>query len=168
MGFVGYLLILAAGTGIGLYAAHRLQQRVVFLDRTRRVLQTLIQQVGYTARPMNELWRRLAGMPAFSDFSLLQDTAKGLQQAGFGSAFSAAVERAFAEGQLTPPGRQLLLEFAEGCGRYDTVRQEEHIAHYRDRLAELETELRQEADTKGRVYRVMGLAGGGALVLLLM
>ena len=168
MGFVGYLLILAAGTGMGLLAAHRLQQRVVFLARTRRVLQTLLQQVGYTALPMKELWCRLASMPVFSDFSLLQDTAQGLKSADFSCAFMGAVERAFAQGRLTPAGHQLLLEFAEGCGRYDTNRQEEHIAHYRDRLGELEGDLRQEADSKGRVYRVMGMAGGGALVLLLM
>lgn len=117
---------------------------------------------------MSELWQRLAEIPAFSRFTLLRDTAVGLKTADFFTAFSGAVEGAFIAGQLTESGRQLLLEFGEGCGRYDAARQEEHIAHYRDRLAELEEELRQDSDRKGRVYRVMGLAGGAALVLLLM
>lgn len=168
MVYVGYLLILVAGTGMGLYASHRLHQRVMFVSQTRRLLQTLLQQVGYTARPMHELWRRLAGMPVFSDFSLLRNTVNQLEKNDFAVALPKAVEQAFALGQLTESGRQLLLEFGEGCGRYDAARQEEHIAHYRDRLAELEAELRQEAISKGRVYRVMGMAGGGALVLLLM
>lgn len=117
---------------------------------------------------MQQLWRRLAAMPAFGDFSLLQETVRRLNNEDFGVAFSGAVEQAFAAGRLTLAGRQLLLEFGEGCGRYDAARQQEQIAHYRDRLAELEDRLRQEAESKGRVYRVMGLAGGGALVLLLM
>lgn len=117
---------------------------------------------------MKELWQRLAQTPVFSEFSLLQDMAGALEKEDFLIAFSKAVDCAFATGRLTETGRQLLLEFGEGCGRYDAVRQEQHITHYRDRLADLEAELHQEANAKGRVYRVMGIAGGGALVLLLM
>lgn len=117
---------------------------------------------------MSELWRRLAETPAFSKLYLLQDTVSGLTSAEFFVAFAGAVERAYEAGYLTESGRQLLLEFGEGCGRYDAERQAQHIAHYRDLIGELEALLRVEAATKGRVYRVMGIAGGGALVLLLM
>lgn len=117
---------------------------------------------------MSELWQRLAQTPVFSDFSLLRDTVAGLREQAFPLAFAEAVEVAFAAGRLTEEGRQLLLEFGEGCGGYDADRQREHIAHYRDRLEELERRQRQEAEDKGRMYRMMGMAGGGALVLLLM
>lgn len=117
---------------------------------------------------MSVLWKQLAAVPVYSEFSLLQDTARGLETAPFPVAFAGAVEQAAAAGRLTAPVRQLLLEFGEGCGRYDAARQEQQIAHYRDRLAEMEAQLFQETQTKGRLYRVMGMAGGGALVLLLM
>ena len=102
------------------------------------------------------------------DFPLLRDVAQELNKADFAPAFSVAVERAYTAGLLTSTGRQLLLEFGEGCGRYDVTREEEHIAHYRALLKEQECLLQQEADSKGRVYRVMGMAGGGALALLLL
>jgi len=168
MGYVGHLLILMAGTGLGVYCARHLHRRTQSLQQTGGVLQALLRQMTYTARPMSELWRQLAQNEAYSGFSLVQDTAAGLADAPFGVAFAAAVERAAEAGFLQPPGRQLLLEFGEGCGRYDLARQEQHIRHYCDRLAELEEEARRQAAVKGRICPVMGLAGGAALALLLL
>ncbi len=117
---------------------------------------------------MISLWRRLAAAEVFVDHRLLQDTAAGLEDAPFGAAFSRAVERAQTDGLLTPVGRQLLLEFGAGCGRYDLTRQAEHIRHYRQQLEELESQLTEQAAVKGRLYRVLGSAGGVALALLLL
>ena len=86
----------------------------------------------------------------------------------FAAAFAGAVEGCYAAGQLTPTGRQLLLEFGAGCGRYDYVRQREHIAHYCHRLQDHRQELESEAAVKGRLYRVLGASVGCALALLLL
>ena len=117
---------------------------------------------------MSVLWRQLAQNEVYSGFSLVRDTAVGLAEAPFTVAFAAAVERAVERGLLQPPGHQLLLEFGEGCGRYDLVRQEQHIRHYCARLAELEADARHQAAVKGRICPVMGLAAGAALALLLL
>ncbi len=107
-------------------------------------------------------------MPVFSDFPLLTATAALLTDGDFAAAFSGAVERCCAAGRLTPAGRQLLLEFGAGCGRYDYVRQREHIAQYSHRIRELQQELESEAAVKGRLYRVVGASVGGGLALLLL
>ena len=117
---------------------------------------------------MKVLWQRLAETPVLGDFSLLRDMAKELEQTDFATAFSTSVERAYTAGLLTLIGRNLLLEFGEGCGKYDVTRQEEHIAHYCALLQEQERLLLREASSKGRVYRVMGMAGGTALALMLL
>lgn len=117
---------------------------------------------------MPELWERLTAMPAFSDCLLLTATAERLTDGDFATAFSGAVEWCYSAGRLTPAGRQLLLEFGAGCGRYDYVRQQAHIRHYCDRLWDLQRELESDAAVKGRLYRVLGAAGGGALALLLL
>ena len=122
----------------------------------------------YTARPIAVLWRHLAGSESLGDFALVRDTVAGLEQNTFGAAFAAAVDAAAERGDLSVAGRQLLLEFGEGCGRYDLLRQEQHIRHYCDRLAELEAEARRQAAVRGRIYPVMGLAGGASLALLLL
>lgn len=117
---------------------------------------------------MTEIWQYLADSGEFSCYALLQHTLCRLPQEGFCAAFSQAVEQDFVSGLLTPAGRQLLLEFGAGCGPYDQQRQETHIRHYRERLVSLQEDLRHQVAEKSRLYRMMGLAGGGALALLLL
>lgn len=124
--------------------------------------------MSYTALPMPDLWRRLAQSEGFAAFSLVQDVAKDVSDTSFSSAFSVAVEKAEEEGLLLPSARQLLVEFAEGCGHTDLTGQQAHIEYYRTLLSAQEEESRRVWQEKGRVYRVLGLAGGVALMLLLM
>ena len=168
MGWIGGLLLLAAGTGMGLYAAHRLRRRVTFLETCGRLLQALWQEMSYTAQPLPTLWRRLAQSEAFAAFSLVQDTAAALPAATFAAAFAAAARRAEEQGLLLPADRRLLSEFAEGCGRTDLEGQQTHVEYYRRLLSTQEEDARRIYGEKGRVYRVLGLTGGMALMLLLM
>lgn len=117
---------------------------------------------------MTEIWQYLAASAEFTGYDLLQHTAAFLPREDFVTAFSLAVEQDYGCGLLTPTGRQLLLEFGAGCGPYDQQRQEEHIRHYRERLAALGEDLHRQTAEKSRLYRVVGLAGGGALALLLL
>ena len=168
MAYIGHLLIVLAGIGLGLHRSRRLYGQVAFLRQTGRLLEALGQQLAYTPCPMPQLWVRLGNMPVFSDFSLLTATANLLEDRDFAAAFAGGVERCFAAGQLTSTGRQLLLEFAAGCGRYDYIRQQEQIRAYCRRIKDLERELNSEAAVKGRLYRVVGASAGGALALLLL
>lgn len=168
MGYIGHLLIVAAGTGMGLWTAHRLHARGVFLEQTDRLLQAVEQEIAYTAAPMDAVWRRLSRWPHLQTAPLLIDTVAGLERACFSDAFSAAVESAAGRGLLTEEGRCLLLEFGAGCGGYDLEGQREHIRRYRRRVAELQARTAQDAAVRGRLYRVMGLSAGAALALMLM
>lgn len=168
MRYIGCLLMVLAGAGMGLYAGHRLHRQCVYIRQTARVLQVLERQLAYTARPMADLWRQLALSEAYADCALLQDTAAALADQPFAVAFTAAVERAQTAGWLTPVGYSLLQEFGEGCGRYDLTRQTEHIHQYRRQLEDLAAALEGGAAVKGRLYRTAGWAGGLALALLLL
>ena len=117
---------------------------------------------------MDDLWRRLAQNEAFSTFPLVQYATEQLPHGSFSSAFAVAVERVEREGILLPADRRLLIEFGDGCGRTDLVGQQAHIAYYRNLLAQQEEEARRAYEEKGRVYRMLGLTGGVALMLLLM
>lgn len=117
---------------------------------------------------MMPLWRRLAASDAYGNCRLLTDTVAALDSLPFDAAFGAAVERAWRDGLLTPVGRQLLTELGAGCGRYDMERQCAHFRRYTAALTAHEQELAADAAVKGRLYRVLGAAGGAALVLLLL
>ena len=167
MGWSGGLLLVAAGVGIGLTASHRLRRQMVYLETCERLLQALWQEMSYTAQPLSDLWQRLARNEAFAAFSLVQDTAQRLPQTPFADAFASAVECAERAGDVTPPTRRLLLEFAAGCGRTDLDGQQAHIEYYRALLTQLCEQARRAYEEKGRVYRVLGWTGGIALMLLL-
>ena len=168
MGWIGGLLLIAAGTGMGWYMAARLRRRVTFWETCGRLLQALWQEMSYTAQPMPDLWRKLAQSEAFSTFSLVRDTAQGLAHADFAAAFSAAVDTAQGEGLVSAEGREILLEFAHGCGRTDMDGQQAHVAYYRTLLTTQEEDARRAYTEKGRVYRMLGFTAGVALALLLM
>ncbi|MBQ7089380.1 MAG: stage III sporulation protein AB [Clostridia bacterium] len=123
--------------------------------------------MSYTAQPLPDLWYRLAQNEAFSAFSLVRDTAAELSHHPFSDAFSVAVQRAEEEGLLLPTARQLLTEFAEGCGHTDLAGQQAHIDYYRRLLSAEEETARRHYAEKGRMYRVLGLTSGIALMLLL-
>lgn len=124
--------------------------------------------MSYTALPMPDLWRRLAQNEAFSAFSLVKHTAEGLAQASFATAFSRAVDKAEQDGMVLPSAGQILREFAEGCGHTDLMGQQSHLEYYRTLLSAQEEQARCVWREKGRVYRVLGVTGGIALMLLLM
>ena len=124
--------------------------------------------MSYTAQPLPELWHRLAQNDAFAAFPLVGDTTAELTRVPFSAAFSVAVQKAQREGALLPSAGQLLTEFAEGCGRTDLAGQQAHFEYYCRLLAAEEEAARRRYAEKGRVYRVLGLTGGIALMLLLM
>lgn len=117
---------------------------------------------------MPVLWRRLAQGEAFATFSLVRDTVAALPDTPFATAFSSAVEVAEKNGLVLPSARQLLLEFGDGCGHTDLTGQQAHIEYYRTLLSAQEADCRRLWQEKGRVYRMLGLTGGVALMLLLM
>ena len=168
MAYVGHGLIVLAGAGLGFWLAHRLHRQERYLRQAAQLLQALEQQVAFAPRPMAEIWSYLASSAEFAGYDLLQHTTAFLSHEDFVTAFSSAVEQDYGCGLLTPIGRQLLLEFGAGCGPYDQQRQEAHIRHYRERLLALCEDLHRQVAEKSRLYRVMGLAGGGALALLLL
>lgn len=168
MKYIGLALILAAGTGVGFYASHRLLQRVSTLEQLERVFGTLLRQLTYSAAPMGQLWRQLAEMEGIGNCPLVADTVGGLAEMPFSAAFTAAVERMGAVGLLQPSERQLLLTFGAECGQYDLPRQAAQIRSCIQGLEELCNAAREQLKSRGQVYRLMGMSGGAALALLLI
>ena len=65
MKYLGLWLVVAAGIGLGRYYSRRLYRRAERLQQLVRLLETLQQQLTYTALPLSALWRRLAAGEAF-------------------------------------------------------------------------------------------------------
>ena len=167
MKWFGVLLVALAGCGLGLYYARRLYRRVTLLEQAVRLVDALEQRMAYSSRPLSALCRELAGSPAARSWTLLTDTQSGLDKGEvFAAALTAAAERQ--QTVLTPEDRQLLAEFAAGCGRSGLRQQQAHFAAYRERLERCCREAREQVQRRGPVYQMMGVAGGVCLALLLL
>lgn len=167
MKFIGMLLIVLAGSGLGLYYSRRLHRQVTTLRQTERVLEAFGQRLRYTAEPLPVLVDGLAKSEVFRDFSLLQNTARRLPDMPFAKAFSESVEELIQEGKLPLSSCSILLEFGEGCGRTGRAEQATHMAVYREQIGQVRQEAEQIERIRGRIYRTMGFAGGVAVALLL-
>lgn len=117
---------------------------------------------------MGELWRQLAQMDSHVACPLVTATAERLAAAPFSRAFSMAVEHLTEQGVLQQAERGVLLSFAAECGQYDLSRQAAQIQGCVTQLEAVRQTASELARTRGQVYRVMGIAGGAALALLLI
>ena len=167
MKWLGVLLVVLAGCGLGLYYARRLYRRVTLLEQAIRLVDALDQRMAYSSRPLSALCRELAQSPTARSWTLLTDTQSALDKGdSFAAALTGAAERQAAV--LTPEERQLLAEFAAGCGRSGLRQQQVHCAAYRERLERCCREAREQAQRRAQVYQMMGVAGGVCLALLLL
>lgn len=149
--------------------ARRLRRRVDDLCRIERLLDALCDRLLYSAQPLAVLWQTLASDEVLSDHPLVQDTAEGLCKGEhFYTAFSRAVDKASAQGALTAPEAALLTELGGTLGRSGLDQQVQLIRRCAERLKKERVAQEELATTRGRVYPMMGLAGGVSLALLLI
>ncbi len=69
---------------------------------------------------------------------------------------------------LHPEERQVLLELGQTLGRYDAQTQRQALAQGARRLAALRDKAGEEVRRLGKVYAALSLAGGAAVILVLV
>lgn len=160
---------MAAGSGFGLTYAGRLRRRVDGLCRIERLLDALCDRLLYSAQSLAALWQAIAADEVLSDYPLVQDAADELCKGKpFYTAFSRAVDKASAQGQLTATETALLTELGGALGRSGLEQQAQLIRQCAERLEKERQTAEELATVRGRIYPMMGLAGGVSLALLLL
>lgn len=169
MKYLGILLIVATGIGLGLIYAGRLRRRADDLCRIERLLEALCDRLLYSAQPLTALWQGLAADAVLSDYPLVRETSGELYKgASFYTAFSRAVVTMADSGRLTPAAATLLTELGSALGRSGLEQQVQLIRHCVERLKGERQAADELASARGRVYPMLGLAGGVSLALLLL
>ncbi len=140
-----------------------------YLCRVERLLETVCDRLLYSAQPLTSLWQSLAVDAVFSAYPLVQNTASEIGKGeDFYTSFSRAVERDKVAGWLTPVEAALLTELSGSPGRSSLAQQVELIRHCAERVGKERQIAQQNARERGRIYPMLGLAGGVCLALLLM
>ena len=169
MKYIGVLLIVATGLGFGMIYTRRLRSRANYLWRVERLLEAMGDRLLYSAQPLTTLWQSLAADTVLSAYPLVQDTANELCKGkDFYTAFSRAIGIAEADGRLNPTEAGLLTELGGALGRSGLDQQAELIRHCAERLGQERHTAQTLASERGRLYPMLGLAGGVSLALLLM
>lgn len=169
MKYIGILLIIAAGLGLGLTCARRLRQRVNELCRIERLLEALCDRLLYSAQPLAALWQSFATDAVLCTYPLVQDTADELcKGVDFHTSFSRAIQKTVDAGRLMPAETALLMELGASLGHSGLDQQAQLIRYCAERLKSERQVANELATVRERIYPMMGFAGGVSVALLLM
>lgn len=169
MKYIGVLLMVAAGLGLGMACARRLRVRVYYLDCVERLLEALRDRLQYAVQPLPELWQGIAADVVLSDYPLVREVACELCKGNnFYTSFSRAVQAAARDGQLSAAQAAVLTELGGALGRSSVEQQAQRIVRCVERLEKERQAACQIASERGRVYPMVGLAAGVGLALLLL
>ncbi len=137
--------------------------------RVERLLDALCDRLLYSAQPLAALWQSFATDAVLSDYPLVQDTADELRKGvDFYTAFSRAVVMMSESGRLTSVSSALLTELGGTLGHSGLEQQAQLIRHCAERLKKERQSVEMLVTARGRVYPILGLAGGVGLALLLL
>ena len=169
MKYLGALLIVAAGLGFGMMYTRRLRSRVDYLCRVERLLEALSERLLYSAQPLTALWQSLSEDSVLSAYPLVQDAANEMCKGNdFYTSFACAVSAAGATGHLTAVEMALLTDLGGSLGRSGLGEQAELIRCCAERLGRERAMAQTLVCERGRVYPMLGFAGGLCLALLLV
>ena len=167
-GLVGAALLTAGCAGLGLSAAGWLEGRVRDLDGLIAALEEMERELDWRQPPLPELLERAgqtAGGRAGAFFARCAAQAGALS----GRPFRLAWEQALAGAglRLTACDRLLLGQLGGVLGRYDGPSQSRALAQCAARLEGQRRAALERRERLGRVYTVLGVAGGALLGILL-
>lgn len=168
MRMVGAVMVAAGCIWLGDQKARRLTTRVRVLGSLQTALEQMERELRLRRMPLPALMELLGHQAEPPVRGLLQGCQAALNrltEEPFGCAWERNVGQLT---ELTESDRRILASLGQILGRYDGAGQAEAVAGTRRALEEQQEQARTDSLRLGRVYRAVGAAGGGFLVILLL
>ncbi len=165
---VGAVLVAAGCFWMGEQKARRLTARVRMLCSLRMALEQMERELQLRLLPMPALMETLSvrGDPLVRDlFRRAREALETLPETTFAQAWSPLIRDL---PDLEEADRRLLLPVGQILGRYDAPGQASALGQVRRELERQQEQAQEESSRLGRVYRAVGAAGGGFLIILLL
>lgn len=165
----GAICVLLGAAWWGLGAVGQLRERTRTLERLRSALSYLEEELSFRLTPLPALLERLSQWEEGRVSRFFQETLEGLRadpEGGVRQSWRRAMVRQLSI--LREEERQILLDVGETLGRYDAQAQRQIIRQAAERLEEERRRSSQEERRLGRVYAALSLAGGAAVILVLV
>lgn len=165
---MGAALVAFGCCWLGEKKARQLAGRVRALEGLAAALGQMARELTLSLTPLPQLMRRLgeeSAWPADSLFSRCGQALEGLDREPFSQAWSRLTREIPC---LMEEDRRALAPLGQVLGRYGGGEQAAAIAAVEEELKQLHRSAQADSRRLGRVYRAVGAAGGGFLVILLL
>lgn len=153
---------------LGNRKARQLTARVRALETLKSALELMHRELELRLTPLPQLMRILSmktPSPAGELFAGCGRALEELDRERFSDAWARLVGQI---PELKEEDRQALIPLGQVLGRYDGRGQAAAIEAVGQELEDLRARAQEESSRLGRVYRALGAAGGGFLVILLL
>ncbi len=168
MKLLAALVVVMAGTYLGLWGAARLRQRPLDLERLAGGLDLLATEIGHGLTPLPDALLRVQGAIRGPVAHLFGAAARNLGsgQGSVARAWADAVDEMVPRTALSPRDVDILMSLGEVLGKSMSADQLRHLQLARDRLALAISESKDEAHRGERLRIYLGVLGALALVLI--
>ena len=166
---IGAILVTASTTAVGLAAVQRLGARVTLLSGVVHALEYMQTEIYFNLTPLPvilEHLSRTAAEPLRPFFARCFSYMDRLGDSSFSSLWQCAIQESRSE--LTGPEAQLLADMGSMLGRYDAEAQSRAISYARTRVEGLLESAEKEKTRQSRIYGVLGVMCGLAIVIILI
>ena len=165
------VLVFAGCTGVGFYQSGLVSQRIREDREFYRIMTLLYGEIEYAATPLPQALKKIAARSG-QTFKLFFETVAGqLENAGektLREIWLAQVQYCFADSAMGAAEREILLDFGKNMGYGDKKMQLSTIALYMDNLETILKGLEENAASKKKLYRCIGIFAGILSVVLLV
>ena len=165
---LGAVLVTGGVSWLGFWAARSLDREWIDLRTAEEALAILEREMEWDSPPLPELLKRLVRQcsgPMKGIFQSLLHSMDRLGEVTLAENWSESIEK---ERGFNREIKDALLPLGGVLGRYSCQEQLQAVARVRVRLEGIEQELLEKRQQKGKLYRVLGVSGGGFLALLLL
>ena len=161
--FLSFLLILSA-TLVGNSFSQRLENRSKYLGGFIEALTKMKALVAFGSYDIktvvNESFSNISGLEVFCDTGNLEES--------FTDWWQSKVSSIDKSKGLLQEDTELLIRFGEGLGITDTEGQITHLDLYSDLISQKLKSSKENANVKGRLYRILGFSLGCAVTLVIL
>lgn len=165
---LGAVMVAAGCIWLGNRKARQLTARVRALEALKSALELMQRELELRLTPLPQLMRALSAQtssPARELFTGCGRALEALEHERLSDAWTRLVGQV---PELKEEDRQALAPLGQVLGRYDGRGQAAAIEAVSQELEGLKARAQEESSRLGRVYRALGAAGGGFLVILLL
>lgn len=167
---LGVIIILYAGTGMGISESRRIQERVMLLENMIRMLSLLKEEIRFGNISLKEAFQRTGRKMQGTIGEFLTLLTEKMQDPGkqpLPGLFNLSAEKILKNTPLSKEEKEMFGDIGGYLGYLDTAMQIRELQHLQTKFEEYLKELKKELTVKRELCKRLGVFGAVFLILLL-